>query len=179
VSIKCTHVAVQRGSIDISRLCACGANVVVTFVRDKRERTRKRGHKLQNSQHSTSHFITVSSLPAISMQVEEWPSGSLTEPLGNIRQPNKRIRNSRTDWIIHSPTHSLTHSLRHSFTHWRGCPDCSRSNDCNWTGSATDFPNNFSQSLFLLLLSYIDWLDLNEWINEWMNEWLADLRTKQ
>jgi hypothetical protein len=64
---------------------------------------------------------------------------------------------------MHVQTESPIHHMTHSLT--RGCPDFSRSSDCNWTGSTADFPNNFAQSLFLSLLNYIGL--------PWMNDWLT------
>lgn len=106
MSIKCTHVAVQRGSIDISPLCACGANVVVPFIRDNREDGKENAIP-EATNYKTLHFrqqtsFLLQAFNISSMKVEEWLSESLTEPPGSTRQSTKRISNARTDWITHS-----------------------------------------------------------------------------
>lgn len=159
MSIKCTHVAVQRGSIDISRLCACGANVVAPSVRDKRENGKEATNcKTVNIRHHTSLLLQAfhHHLNA-GRRMTVWELNWTAWQYSTTNLTNKKC--------IYRLNHSLTNSTLGV-----------RTALLRVTTTVLDLLPTFPAILYSHCFSHFwaTFIDLNKTINERMNEWLAD-----
>ena len=144
----------------------CGSYVC---PRQKRENGKERPQTAKQSTFDITLHYCFKPSNLNSVQVEEWLPGSLTKPLGNIRQPIKRIRNACRDRIAHSTTHSLTHSLTYGGV--RTALDRITATELDLVPTLPIILHSHCFCHCWAALIDLTWM--NEWMNEWMSDWLA------